>query len=44
MSVLNPTYISELTTHSIGVVMLIAAAGFMTVGALWLKRITRLVF
>ncbi|MBK5288853.1 MAG: type II secretion system F family protein, partial [Acidimicrobiia bacterium] len=44
ITIINPTYISELTTHSIGVAMLIAAAGFMVVGGLWLKRITRLVF
>lgn len=44
MSVINPAYVSELTSHSLGIAMLIAAAGFMVVSGLWLKRITRLVF
>ena len=44
VTLFNPGYISELTNNSVGIVMLIAAAGFMVAGALWLKRITRLVF
>lgn len=44
VTVLNPEYIGELTDNSLGIGMLIAAAGLMVAGALWLKRITRLVF
>ena len=44
VTVLNPEYIGELTANSLGIGMLIAAAGLMVAGALWLKRITRLVF
>ena len=44
VAVLNPEYIGELTANSLGIGMLIAAAGLMVAGALWLKRITRLVF
>ena len=34
----------ELTSTVAGTVMLVVAGGLMVVGALWLKRITRLVF
>lgn len=44
MSVLSPSYFSELTQHSIGVAMLIVAGGLLAVGGLWLRRIVRLVF
>lgn len=44
VSVLNPNYLAELTTHSVGIAMLIFAGGLMTVGGLWLRRIVRLVF
>ena len=44
VTLFNPGYIGELTSNSVGIVMLIAAAGFMVAGAFWLKRITRLVF
>ncbi len=44
VTVLNPDYVAELTQSSLGVGMLVAAAGLMVAGALWLKRITRLVF
>ena len=44
VSVLNPNYLAELTTHSAGIAMLIFAGGLMTVGGLWLRRIVRLVF
>ena len=44
VSVLNPNYLSELTTSSMGVTMLVFAAALMVVGGLWLKRIVRLVF
>ena len=44
VTVLNPEYIGELTDNSLGIGMLIGAAGLMVAGALWLKRITRLVF
>ncbi len=44
VTIINPNYIGELTDNSLGIGMLIAAAGLMVAGALWLKRITRLVF
>ena len=44
LSVVNPGYIRDLTTTAAGVVMLCVAGGLMIVGAVWLKRITRLVF
>lgn len=44
ITVLNPNYISELTTHTIGIVMLIGAGALMTMGGFWLRRIVRLVF
>jgi tight adherence protein B len=44
ISVLNPDYIGELTSHSLGIGMLVFALGLLTVGGLWLKRIVRLVF
>jgi tight adherence protein B len=44
ISVLNPDYIGELTSHSLGIGMLVFALGLLTVGGLWLKRNVRLVF
>ena len=44
ITVLNPNYISELTTHTIGIALLIGAAALMTLGGFWLRRIVRLVF
>jgi len=44
LSVINPGYVQDLTTTAAGVVMLCIAGALMFVGALWLKRITRLVF
>jgi tight adherence protein B len=44
LSVVNPSYVNDLTTTFAGIVMLSVAGGLMVVGALWLKRITRLVF
>jgi tight adherence protein B len=44
LAVVNPSYVSELTTTFAGTVMLIAGGALMVVGAIWLKRITRLVF
>jgi tight adherence protein B len=44
LSVVNPGYVHDLTSTASGVVMLCVAGGLMIVGAIWLKRITRLVF
>ena len=44
LAVTNPGYVGDLTTTAAGVVMLCVAGGLMIVGAVWLKRITRLVF
>ena len=44
LAVLNPSYVNELTTTFAGTVMLIVGGSLMFVGALWLRRITRLVF
>jgi tight adherence protein B len=44
LSVVNPGYVSDLTSTFTGIVMLCVAGGLMLVGAIWLKRITRLVF
>jgi tight adherence protein B len=44
ISVLNPDYLAELTTSSLGITLLFVAGALMAVGGLWLKRIVRLVF
>jgi tight adherence protein B len=44
LSVVNPAYIGELTSSLVGTVLLCIGGGLMVVGAIWMKRITRLVF
>jgi tight adherence protein B len=44
ISVLNPDYLAELTSSSLGLTLLIGAGALLAVGGLWLKRIVRLVF
>jgi tight adherence protein B len=44
LTVVNPSYVHDLTSTFAGAVMLCVAGGLMVVGAIWLKRITRLVF
>ncbi len=44
LAVVNPGYVADLTHTLIGTVMLIVGGCLMAVGALWLRRITRLVF
>jgi tight adherence protein B len=44
LTLVNPGYVSSLTSTFAGMVMLCFAGGLMVVGAFWLKRITRLVF
>ncbi len=39
LSVLNPTYISELFTTSIGLLMILIGSILMLLGGLWLKKI-----
>ena len=41
---LNPSYVGALTTTFAGTLMLAIGAALMVAGALWLRRITRLVF
>ena len=43
LQLLNPGYASEFG-HGTGRMLLVGAAGFMLVGAVWLKRLCRLVF
>lgn len=40
----NPGYLAELTRSGAGLVMLAVAVSLMTAGALWLRKLTRLVF
>lgn len=40
-AVANPSYLGLLVTTAPGLVMLLAAAGFMTVGVVWMRRIVR---
>ena len=40
----NPGYVGDLTGTFAGTVMLIVGGSLMVVGAIWLRRITRLVF
>ncbi|MBM3673591.1 MAG: VWA domain-containing protein [Actinobacteria bacterium] len=44
LQVVNPGYLHELTSSTIGLMMLGGAGVLMLVGGLWLRRITRLVF
>jgi tight adherence protein B len=44
MSALNPGYLGELTGHPVGWVMLAMAGGLIVVGALWIRRLVKLVF
>lgn len=44
LSVLNPTYISELTDRGIGWVLLGGATALLVVGAIWLQRMARFDF
>jgi tight adherence protein B len=40
----NPSYMGELTSTGVGIATLVFAALLMTVGGLWLRRLTRLEF
>ena len=44
ISILNPSYLSELTDTTAGNVMIAAGLVLLGVGALWMRRIVRLVF
>jgi tight adherence protein B len=44
MSVLNPGYVRELTSRSAGWALIGMALTLLTVGALWMKRVTRLTY
>jgi tight adherence protein B len=44
MAAVNPDYMGELTKSVAGIVMLTVGGTLMVVGALWLRRITRLAF
>ena len=44
LAALNPGYIAELTTSTLGWMMLAVAGGLLVVGGLWLRRIVRLVY
>jgi tight adherence protein B len=41
---LNPSYLHELTAHTVGRVVLGIGASLLVVGGLWMRRMTRLVF
>jgi tight adherence protein B len=42
MFVLNPEYVRELTSRAAGWALIFLAVTLLTVGALWMKRVTRL--
>jgi tight adherence protein B len=44
LSVTQPDYLAVLTGHSVGIFLVGAALALMAVGALWIRRIVRLVF
>ncbi len=44
IAVVNPSYLTDLFTTFAGTVMLIIGGSLMVVGALWLRRIVRLVY
>jgi tight adherence protein B len=44
LQVVNPGYLSELTTTGLGQALIVVAGGLMVVGGVWLRRITHLVF
>lgn len=43
MSVVNPNYFNELT-HGVGLVLVVVGGVFMTIGAIWIRRLCRLDF
>jgi tight adherence protein B len=44
LQVVNPGYLSELTTTGLGQALMVVAGGLMLAGGFWLRRLTRLVF
>ena len=44
IQILNPVYFKELTSHTVGQVMLVFGLGLLIVGGLWMRRLVRLVF
>ncbi len=44
IALVNPSYLTDLFTTFAGTVMLVVGGGLMVVGALWLRRIVRLVY
>jgi tight adherence protein B len=44
LQVVNPGYLSELTTSGLGQALIVVAGGLMLAGGIWLRRLTRLVF
>ena len=44
MTAVNPDYVAELTSQSLGLTLLLVAGVMLAVGGLWLRRIVRLVF
>jgi len=44
IQILNPEYFKEVTSHTVGQVMLVFGLGLLIVGGLWMRRLVRLVF
>ena len=44
IQILNPVYFHELTSETVGQVMLAFGLGLLIVGGLWMRRLIRLVF
>ena len=44
IQILNPSYMHELTSHTLGRVLLGIGAGLLLIGGVWMRRMIRLVF
>ncbi len=44
IQIINPTYLHELTGHTMGKILLAVGLGLMLVGGVWMRRMIRLVF
>jgi tight adherence protein B len=44
IAIVNPSYLHELTETLVGNLMLVGAALLMVVGALWMRRVIKLVY
>jgi tight adherence protein B len=44
LQIVNPGYLSELTTTGLGQALIVVAGGLMLAGGVWMRRLTRLAF